>query len=216
MRAAALAAALVACACRASGPHLPAGPGLVAADRTPPEGVEVHQVPQWLAGDRFVYQKAGQARIALRASELAEGGLGLVDEQTGHTLLVGPEQLERGERAPEGRKGGRGGFELDPGDQVVSWPLWVGKRWTSQFVSRADGRGDLPLVALYHCDAVETVSVPAGTFECLRIWRRVRVAGEGPYPERVALVWYAPEIGAIARRLDDGLIAELVEIHRQR
>lgn len=215
MRAAALAIALVAIAagCNASGPSLPAGPGLVTADRTPPEGAAVHAAPSWLPGDRFVYQKGGQVRLALRASELEGQGLGLVDEETGRTLLVGPGQLERGERVPGERDGG---FELDPGDQAVSWPLWEGKRWSSQFVSRAAGRADVPLIALYHCDATETVTVPAGTFECLRIWRRMRVAAEGSYPERVGLLWYAPEIGAIARRLDDGYLAELVEFHRQR
>jgi hypothetical protein len=216
MRSMALAAVLVtlwlASGC-ASGPRLPAGPGLVAADQTPPEGAAVHAAPTWLPGDRFVYQKAGQVRLPLRASELDGGGLGLVDEESGRTLLVGPEQLERGERFADDEKAG---YQLDPGDQAVSWPLWVGKRWSCQFVSRAAGRADLPLIALYHCDAAERVTVPAGTFDCLRIWRRVRVAASGPYPERVGLLWYAPEIGAVARRLDDGLLAELVEFHRQR
>lgn len=214
MRSAALLALLIAGGCSASAAHLPAGPGLVAADRTPPEGAAVHAAPTWLAGDRFVYQKGGKLRLALRASELDGGGLGLVDEETGRTLLVGPEQLERGERVRDER-GGEQGFELDPGDQAVCWPLWEGKRWSSQFVSRAAGRPDLPLIALYHCDASETVTVPAGTFECLRIWRRVRVAADG-YAERVGLLWYAPEIGAMVRRLDDGFLAELVEVHRQR
>jgi hypothetical protein len=213
MRRAALLAALLAGACSARFAHLPPGPGLVAVDRTPPAGVAVHPAPTWQAGDRFVYQKAGQLRLALRATDLEGEGLGLVDESSGRVLLLGAEHVERGERPPEGESGG---YELDPGDDLLAWPLWVGKRWTTQFVSRAEGRSDLPLVALYHCDAAEPVSVPAGTFECLRVWRRVRAALPGDYPERVSILWYAPELGAIARRLDDGLLAELAEIHRQR
>jgi hypothetical protein len=210
---AALVAALLSGACSARHAHLPPGPGLVAADRTPPEGAAVQVAPTWLPGDRFVYQKAGHLRLALRAAVLDDERLALVDEASGRALLLGADHVERGERPPEGEQGG---YELDPGDELLSWPLWVGKRWTTQFVSRAEGRSDLPLVALYHCDAAEPVSVPAGTFECLRVWRRVRAALPGAYPERVSILWYAPEIGAIARRLDDGLLAELAEVHRQR
>ena len=136
----------------------------------------------------------------------------MLDEESGRILFVGGEQLERGQSTPEGERE----FELDPGDHLVAWPLWSGKRWTSQFVSRAPTRPDLPLIASYHCDGTEVVTVPAGSFECLRIWRRLRVAAEGDFPERVSLFWYAPEVGAFVRRLDNGLVTELVEYHRQR
>ena len=207
-------AALVAGACRGpsgAGERLPPGPGLVTEDATAPAGSEVHERPAWRAGDRFVYRKAERVRIALRVVETVDGSLELVDEDSGRRLFVGPDQLERGQT----EAGGEGGYRLDPGDQLVAFPLWAGKRWASQYVSRAAGRADLPLVSVYHCDGTERVTVPAGSFDCLRVWRRVRVAAEGDFPERVALLWYAPEAGTVVRRLDDGLVTELVELHRQ-
>ena len=191
---------------------LPPGPGLVTSDRTPPDGAAVHEAPVWNEGDRFVYRKAGRTLLPLRVVADGEHGPRMRDEGSGRALHVGPEQVQRGQLGPDGELE----FELDPGDHLVSWPLWVGKRWTSEFVSRAHGRSDLPMVATYLCDGAEAVTVGAGTFECLRIWRRLRPAVEGDFPERVALLWYSPEAGNFVRRLEDGLLTELVEYHRQR
>ena len=35
--------------------------------------------------------------------------------------------------------------EPTPADFELAWPLWVGKRWSCHYVSRAPGREDLPL-----------------------------------------------------------------------
>jgi len=103
----------------------------------------------------------------------------------------------------------------DPADYTVTWPLWVGKRWSCHYVRRAAGEADVPLLASYECDGFDTVKVPAGTFRCLRIWRRVRPAAPGNYVERVSIAWYAPEVGTIVRRLNDSMLVEAVEIDRQ-
>jgi hypothetical protein len=94
--------------------------------------------------------------------------------------------------------------ELAPADSRFAWPLWVGKRWVSHFVRKVPGAG-LPVLATYQCDARERITVPAGTFDCWRIWRRARPATEGKFL-----------VGWVVRRLDDGVLLELEEFHRQR
>ncbi|MEO0652798.1 MAG: hypothetical protein AAFZ65_19145, partial [Planctomycetota bacterium] len=93
----------------------------------------------------------------------------------------------------------------DPIDPSYAWPLWVGKRWTGDYVRRESSGTELPVVARYEIDARETVTVPAGTFDCLRVWRRDAVNLEGNYLERTTIDWYAPEVGYVVRRLEGGL-----------
>jgi hypothetical protein len=196
-------------ACHSPKP-LPAGRGLVAVDTEPPDGATRFGAPRWSEGDRFVYRRAGLVEIPVRV-ELAESGYELVNEVTGQRTVLSPTFGERGERAAAGELS----TTMDPEDASLSWPLWVGKRWGSEFTRRASRVDDLPLVASYLCDAEETVQVPAGTFRALRIWRRARLAAPGRFPEHVSIAWYAPEIGAVVRRITEGVETVLVEASRR-
>jgi hypothetical protein len=71
------------------------------------------------------------------------------------------------------------------------------------------------LLVSYECDATEEVAVAAGKFRCLRIWRRAHLAAEGNWIDRISIAWYSPEAGAIVKRLNDSILTELEEIHRQ-
>lgn len=199
-------------ACKGTGASLPAGLGLVTVDQDPPAGAEVFQAPSWKVGDRFVYMKGGISRLSFRVESTKDGVHRLVDEQAGLVTLVGEDLSERGQEKP-------GSPELtvsyDPADFALTWPLWVGKRWSCHVVRRADGQEDVPLLVTYECDGIDEVKVPAGTFRCLRIWRRARPAREGNYIDRISLEWYAPEVGAFVRRLNDSMLVEAVEIDRQ-
>ena len=104
---------------------------------------------------------------------------------------------------------------LAPVDPQFTWPLWLGKKWTGHFLRKDLGGNALPLLVQYRCDAWETVTVPAGTFEALRIWRRVRPATEGTFLDQHEIIWYAPSIGYFVRRLQDNTLTELEEYHRQ-
>jgi hypothetical protein len=163
-------------------------------------------------GDRFVYEKGGISRLAFRLESTSDGVHRLVDEQIGLVTLVGVDLSDHGQEKP-------GAPELtiseDPADFAVTWPLWVGKRWSCHFVRRQAGAEDVPLLVTYECDGIDTVKVPAGTFRCLRIWRRARPASSGNYVDRISIAWYAPEVGAFVRRLNEGLLIEAVEIDRQ-
>lgn len=199
-------------ACRASGPALPAGQGLVTVDREPPSGAEVFEAPAWKVGDRFVYEKGGISRLSFRVESTLAGVHHLVDEQGGLVTLVGVELSDRGQEKPDAPELT---ISYDPADFGLTWPLWVGKRWSCHFVRRAADQEDVPLLVTYECDGMDTVKVPAGTFRCLRIWRRARPAAQGNYVDRISIAWYAPEVGTIVRRLNDSLLIEAVEIDRQ-
>jgi hypothetical protein len=199
-------------ACSATGPRLDPGRGLVTSAQTPPPDAEIFEAPTWKVGDRFVFQKGGLARLAFRVESTEKGVHRLVDEQSGLVELVGEDLSDRGQEkidAPELT------ISYDPADFSFSWPLWVGKRWTCHFVRRAHNQPDLPLVVTYECDGIESVTVPAGTFRCLRVWRRARLAAQGRYVDRISLAWYAPEPGIVVRRLADSMLIEAEEIDRQ-
>ncbi|MEZ5963714.1 MAG: hypothetical protein R3F56_07695 [Planctomycetota bacterium] len=211
----ALGLAGLAAACAA--PRMPdgSGRGLLSHDRTPPDGVETFQAPRWQNGDRLVYLRGDALRLTTHV-EVTEAGYDLVDEATGERQALTTTLGDRGELAPDPRGGQpRPVIEQAPADERYHWPLWVGKRWSCHFLRKAPGQPPLPLLVTYVVEDVDEVTVPAGTFRALRIVRRANVAAEGTYLGRVAVSWYAPEAGVEVRRIDDGVLTELAELHRQ-
>jgi hypothetical protein len=205
--------ALLLCACAAAQrPHLPAGAGLVSFDREAPASAERFERPSWRVGDRFVWRQGESLRLAERVASADESGYELIDELDGARTRFNLDLAELGWTPAAGSEAES--RELDPYDAVLSWPMWVGKRWVSQFTRRAQS-GDVPILATYVCDLLEEVQVPAGSFLALRIWRRTRPASPGTFVERTTLLWYAPAAGCFVRRLDDGLLTELCEFQRQ-
>jgi hypothetical protein len=205
-----VALALAGCACRSTPEPLPAGRGLVGNDVEPPPNATTYDSPRWSEGDRFVYARAGVVRIPLRV-ESSNDGYELVNESSGRRTLLSSGLAERGERVPNSDDWT---LRFDPEDVPLCWPLWVGKRWGAEFVNRNPERADLPFVATYFCDAQEEVQVPAGTFRALRVWRRARLAAQGNFEERVSIEWYAPEIGAVVRSIENGIETVLIEVRR--
>jgi hypothetical protein len=206
-----LAFVLTACASPALPPG--SGEGLTAFDREAPAGAETFARPQWTAGDRFVLRRGDQLTMAFRAQEAADGGWVLVDERSGlHRWLTADLALQRS-GFPEDPTTLR---VRDPQDTQLCWPLWVGKRWTVHLLRKAPGAA-MPVRADYRCDAIETIATPAGEFRCLRIWRRAQpVVPDATFLANVEIGWYSPDAGWFARYLEDGIVDELVEVHRQR
>ncbi len=188
------------------------GLGLQSYDREAPAGTETYAAPNWKPGDRFVFTKGGKLRVGFTVAAREGGGFELVEDETGTALELDADFGELGEKE-------RGASELhvvnDPVDSRFVWPLWVGKRWTSNFVVRADQEKPVPLIAHYRIDALEEIAVPAGKFRCLRMWRTVQLAMQGNYIDRVAILWYAPEAGIVVKRLDDGVVTELADVQHQ-
>jgi len=119
--------------------------------------------------------------------------------------------------------------------RALAFPLSIGKTWDYEY--RLGGR-DIDTVTSYryraHVDGVETIGVPAGRFETLRVthrghWSR-HVLEQGRLVERTGEVrttyWYAPTAGTWVRLEVDlrrpdgarefGVVQELVEYRRGR
>lgn len=102
-----------------------------------------------------------------------------------------------------------------PADPRFHWPLWVGKKWRCEYADRKrDGQAMLFEVA-YEVEGLDTIVVPAGTFQALRIARRKSpvVPGE-QYLFMTSFAWFAPDVGLDVREVVDGNTFELLEFTR--
>lgn len=203
-----LALSVTGCASRPE--PLAAGPGLVSHDRTPPADAATFARPELQVGDRFVFRRGGQERIAVRVSAIDEDAVELTDEDRGMV-----NRFDRDFGAVELRDAaGATITRWDRVDARFHWPLWVGKRWTAQYVRR-DQDGEVPVLAEYSCEGRENITVLAGSFDSLRIVRRSRPLLDGEWLERVDVFWYAPSVGQVVRRVEDSVLTELESAHRQ-
>jgi hypothetical protein len=201
---------LAVAACAAPAPNAPlsvATGGLVAPLPAPtaPAGVASWPRPEWRVGDRFVLARSERTRFPLEVRAI---------EPSHYELTAGGAVLRRdrdlgnlGEWSPAGEPL----HLLLPVDARFHWPLWVGKRWACEFVDRAAGQ-DVAVRADYAVEDLDTITVPAGTFETLRIVRTVRRLGDGgDWQPRTQITWYAPAVGHEVRQLVGEALVELVE-----
>lgn len=97
-------------------------------------------------------------------------------------------------------KDGREVEAVEPHQGIWSWPLRVGNRWRAEFVYHdlAHGVTVGPIGTEWTVEDFEPVEVPAGTFAAMRL------RGEpGRNNTRRMLLWYAPELGVVVRRVDE-------------
>lgn len=188
------------------------GEGLVTVDRAVPASTSVAARPEWAVGDRFEYLRGGEQHTTWRVESAGPEGYKLVQEMTGVVTLLDQDLGVLGEDVPDDPVQAR---RRSPVDNEYAWPLWVGKRWTTNYLRKVPGAA-LPVQAEYECDAIETISVPAGTFECYRIWRKARPLVPGKYYESANVLWYAPEVGYFVRKLENSVVTELQDVHRQK
>ncbi|HEX5050475.1 MAG TPA: hypothetical protein VFZ65_01765 [Planctomycetota bacterium] len=202
------------CACQGA-PESPmpdgGGKGLTGADAEPPAGATTWARPEWHVGDRFVLvrgevAKAEFAVIAVDADTYTLRGPGNLRSRRDLDLgYLGDWEAERDEPV----------HLLSPVDVRFHWPLWVGKRWSCEFVDRVRGRPAMPTQATYLVEALDTVTVPAGTFEALRIVRTLRLQSpDERFLTRTQIIWYAPSIGTEVRQVIADTAVELVAIAR--
>ena len=205
----AAAVALLFASCSSSAPvtqAAAAGAGLLSHDAEPPAGAKTWERPTWRIGDRFVLQRGDAMKGAFQLVAITDDCY-VLDTGGGVQLRRDRDLGNLGEWTP----GGEPLHRLLPVDARFHWPLWLGKRWRCEFVDRAKG-GDLRLQASYHVEALDTITVPAGTYEALRIMRRVKLVGTpDDYLTRAQMLWYAPAIGSEVRQLVGETLVELVE-----
>ncbi len=196
-------------ACHTPPPPLPdgTGRGVVAFDATPPAGAATWPRPSWRAGDRFVLVRGERRRGEFRVSA-ATASHYAIDAGNGVELR---RDLDLGNLG-EWDANGEPRHVLSPVDTRYHWPLWVGKRWSSEFVDRPRGGAALAMRADYVVEDLDTITVAAGTFRALRIVRTLRLVGAGDqYLPRWQIVWYAPEPGTEVRQLIGDTLVELAE-----
>lgn len=201
------------CSSAPSGVDAPVGRGLVTVDKTAPDGARIWNRPVLREGDRLVFRSRGLVDVAFRVQTANADGYVLQEETTGLLNRFTADLGAIGQDMPGDEAAA---IRFTPFDATLTWPLWVGKTWASHYVSEPYGGTALPLLARYECDAVETIKTPAGSFECLRVWRRIRPAVDREYFEKCDVLWYAPEVGFFARKLEGGALTELQELDRQR
>lgn len=202
---------LGACASRAFAPG--EGRGLTTESAEAPAGVVTHERPSWKLGDRFTYRRGGKLRLLQSVVRADADGYGLEEAVTKLRTELGSDFEQTGESV-EGDAWSEA--RIVPGDWRLSWPLWVGKRWACEYVFKKPGEDALPVVAEYRCDARETITTPAGSFDCVRIWRVARPAIEGrQFLDQASLAWYSPVVGAVVRQLKGGVVTELEAYQRQ-
>lgn len=199
---------VLACAlCACSNPNHtmpPPARGLLHADATPPSGAMIFERPQWQVGDRFVFRSGGRLRVDFRVAEIGPERI-VLEEAGGLRQIYTAELAAVGEEVP----GEKPTLRETPDPQFL-FPLWVGKRWTLEMLL-----GEMRIMVDYHCDVMETVRTPAGDLDCVRIWRTARLADSENPLERVTVLWYAPQVGFWAQKLEDGALLVLEEAHRQ-
>jgi hypothetical protein len=172
--------------------------GLVSADAAPPPGAATWARPEWQQGERF----------AAVQGELSHGAFVVVAiEPEAYVLDVGAGRHLRRDR-DLGNLGEWLAADdapmrlLSPVDVRYHWPLWVGKRWSCEFVDRMRGGPALPMRATYLVEGLDTVTVAGGTFEALRIVRTLhRLDAPGQFHARTQVTWYAPAVGFEVRQL---------------
>lgn len=205
-----LAMSLLLVACHAAPPEAPAaaasasGAGVVQCDREPPPGAATWQRPTWRVGDRF----------RLVRGELMKGDFVVTAATDSHYAIGVGGGVEVRRDLDLGNLGewavdGQALHELSPADTRYHWPLWVGKRWTCEFVDRARGNPELSMRAEYCVEDLDTITVAAGTFQALRIVRTLRLVGSRDQPARWQVTWYAPAVGTEVRQVAGDTLVEL-------
>jgi hypothetical protein len=182
------------------------GRGLLQADTEPPAGATTYERPDWLVGQSFVLVRGDVAGVQFFVESVDATGYWLRSSSGVHLRrdrdLGNLGEWENGEPV----------HLLSPVDVRFHWPLWLGKRWSCEFVDRAPGDPPLTMLASYEVEDLDTVTVRAGTFEALRIVRTLQLPAAGDrVMSRTQVVWYAPSIGAEVRQILGDTEVELVE-----
>lgn len=195
-------------ACQAPAPvvrRLPEGSGLVEEDLEPPRGVDLIRAPKWSVGDRFVYQRGDMVETGFVVEQIDDQGIWVGELNGVYRQWWGPGFTLQESVSAEGQT-----IRNVPGDARFSWPLWIGKRWSSRFVRDGGGRR-VVVEARYEVEAREFLQIGDKGFDCLRIVRRYRTFDERSSessPELTGLYWYSPSIGWLVRKIEAGVMEE--------
>ncbi len=81
------------------------------------------------------------------------------------------------------------------------FPMSVGNEW--KYTARAGPTGQLDRSGTYKVVAFESVTVPAGTFDCFRVEGEFQLNGRGYSGRGNEKYWYCPKLNNIAKRTSE-------------
>lgn len=175
-----------------------------------PQGAKLWQRPQWRVGDRFTLLRGERMKGTFEVTGIADGAY-VIDMGSGSEIRRNQDLGNLGHWLK-----GKDGPEraMLPADARYHWPLWVGKRWTCEFVDRARSGRELRMIASYEVEDTDRITVAAGTFETLRIRRSLRLADDDVQLTTCQMIWYAPDAGLEVRQLLGDSMVDLVDYER--
>ena len=155
-----------------------------AQTQTPPEGVPVFHAPKVPApGTKFIFSSKGK-RWTQTVSDNTEPFNGRATYRTVQKRIDEPIRVWDAETHNLIARLDRGGKVVrfyKPHESEFEWPLWPGKTYRTNFVQvvkRATGgrrTGTFDKRGRIKVEAFETIKVPAGTFETMRL--KVKISG---------------------------------------
>ena len=120
------------------------GRGLISVDRAAPASVERVERPEWKLGDRFVYRRGGKIRLEYLLTEKSDQGYVLEEVGSQLEFSLGLDLERKAEAAPNRSTEVR---HFAPADHVLTWPLWVGKRWSGEYALEMPGAEPMLVLA---------------------------------------------------------------------
>ena len=165
------------------------------AQLSPPAGAKVIPLPDLKRGSWWVYKdKDGEKKWELKK---VEGGKFFVQVEG-----EGRERIYTNEWNWVEGPGTAGWVTYSPHFYDYSFPLWQGKKWTGQYTG-----GGFPRRMWGEAKQWDTVKVPAGTFEALKVEvTRERSASTGRLMQIKSTCWYADEVRDVIKCDDTELL----------
>jgi hypothetical protein len=190
-----------------SAPSAPASPTLAG---TGSPVLVVASPPSWRPGDRWVYGWTSGGERGTKSIETLE--VREINNVSFYLLRVGEVEVfyTRDLRWAGSMQDGRVTSRMTPPQPWFAWPLRVGNTWTYRG-SFEDRNGKSEFNDVFSVVAAETVEVPAGRFNALKIVRETQRRDSDQY-------WYSPEahfyVKWIGRRGDTAFEEQLQAYHR--
>jgi hypothetical protein len=181
------------------------------AARPQPQTGGAALAPEWRPGDRWVYRWASGSETGTRTVEVVETR----DRGATRYYVVKDSDLLNYWTLDLGWAGAitvrdskvESRITAEPPVPWFTWPLDVGRRWSHQGVYEDRG-GKRETNDAFMVVATESVEVPAGRFETVKIVREAQSVDSDQY-------WYAPEVRSyvkwILKRGDKRVEEQLVE-----
>ena len=179
------------------------------AEQVPPAASAVAAPPTWRPGDRWVYSWTSGSESGTKTIETLE--VREINEVPFYLVRVGDVEVfyTRDLGWAGTMQDGRVTSRMTPPQPWFTWPLRTGQSWTHRGVYE-DRTGKTDFNDVFSVAGRETVDVPAGRFNALKIVRQTERRDSDEY-------WYAPDVRFyvkwIGRRGDTAFEEQLQAYH---